>query len=177
MTDTAPDSMTARGMMRLLVLAACLCTGTRRVTAQLTEDTPIGAGGGAGSFYFFDNAWDVPPGTRGECVGKDCQQYACTNRPEQPYCRGCSGMGGEGIGVWNVDPQDCLEDADDDRKKCSTCKMQCKPFTTGWEETNPVAGAPSEPWSCKSTGKSCRGRPAVCVHTRMHVRVCVCVCE
>ena len=106
MTDTAPDSMTARGMMRLLVLAACLCTGTRRVTAQLTEDTPIGAGGGAGSFYFFDNAWDVPPGTRGECVGKDCQQYACTNRPEQPYCRGCSGMGGEGIGVWNVDPQE-----------------------------------------------------------------------
>ncbi|MGB1601913.1 MAG: hypothetical protein ACPIOQ_54805 [Promethearchaeia archaeon] len=43
--------MTARGMMRLLVVAACLCTGTRRVTAQLTEDTPIGARGGAGSAW------------------------------------------------------------------------------------------------------------------------------
>jgi len=89
------------GALRLVLLAACLDVGLRldRVGAQLTTDTPP-----PGQFHFYDNNWDIPIGSPGECQGQDCQQYACTNRPEQPYCRGCGGN----PNVWNVEPQDCL---------------------------------------------------------------------
>ena len=175
----------ANGALRLALLAACLDMGVRleRAGAQLTADTPPPF-----NFHFYDNHWDIPLGTPGECEGQDCQQYACTNRPEQPYCRGCGGN----PNVWNVEPQDCLgtrfvitqcrvarrsiralvpkmlqmctltpwplaESDPDPKEKCSTCKEQCLPYSTGWQRVGPVAGNPQEPWTCKDSGKRCLG--------------------
>jgi len=35
--------------------------------------------------------------------------------------------------VWNVEPKDCRESDPDPAQKCSTCRMQCKPYKTGWQ--------------------------------------------
>ena len=103
------------------------------------------------NFLFNDNYWNIPTGSPGQCVGTDCQKYVCANKPEQPFCRGCSGN----PTAFNVEPKDCLES--DPNAQCSTCIASCLPYTTGWENYVPVAGFRQEPFHCRGSGDACAG--------------------
>mmetsp|Transcript_1394 Transcript_1394/g.3053 ORF Transcript_1394/g.3053 Transcript_1394/m.3053 type:complete len:3134 (-) Transcript_1394:67-9468(-) len=103
------------------------------------------------NFLFNDNYWNIPTGSPGQCSGTDCQKYVCANKPEQPYCRGCSGN----PSAYNIDPKDCLES--DPTARCSTCLSSCAVYGTGWENYVPVAGVRSEPFHCQNSGDACAG--------------------
>jgi hypothetical protein len=79
-----------------------------------------------GQFEFASDQWNIVEGSPGACEGLDCQKYACTNKPDTPFCRGCSGN----PSVYNVDPEDCLES--DPNKRCSDCLKLCTEYRTGW---------------------------------------------